>query len=204
MSYNVLPPKEIIEKTIKAVKDRNVTVYFENTKEEALKKLKNLIPAGAEIMTGGSTTLEQIGFADYLKSGRHPWNNLKDKILAEKDPAKQNELRKMSVLSQYFAGSVHAVTETGVIIIASATGSQLPSYAFSSDNLIWVIGCHKIVPTFEDALKRIREYTFPLEDKRMKSVGYSGSTIGKMLIFEREIMPNRKINLIFVNEVLGF
>jgi len=62
----------------------------------------------------------------------------------------------------------------------------------------------KIVPTLEEGMKRVREYVFPLEDNRMKSSGYPGSTIGKILIFEREIMPNRKVTLIFVNEKLGF
>jgi len=155
-------------------------------------------------MTGSSTTLEQIGFVELLKSGKHPWKNFKDILLAEKDQAKQMELRKKSVAIDYFIGSVHAVTENGEVLIASASGSQLPSYAFSSDNVIWVAGTQKIVPTVEEGFRRIREYCFPLEDKRMKSVGFPGSAIGKILLFEREIMPNRKIKLIFVNEKLGF
>lgn len=191
-------------KAIEALKPRGVTAELVNTKEEALSKLKSLIPAGAEVMTGSSTTLEQIGFVELLKSGKHPWKNFKDILLAEKDQAKQMELRKKSVAIDYFIGSVHAVTENGEVLIASASGSQLPSYAFSSDNVIWVAGTQKIVPTVEEGFRRIREYCFPLEDKRMKSVGFPGSAIGKILLFEREIMPNRKIKLIFVNEKLGF
>ncbi len=155
-------------------------------------------------MTGSSTTIYQIGLTDQLKSGKHPWKNLKDAILAEKDPAKQTKLRKMSVTSEYFLGSVHAVTETGQIIIVNATGSSIPSNSFSSDNVIWVVGTQKIVPTLEEGFKRVHEYCFPLEDKRMKSIGYPGSTIGKILIFERETNENRKVTLIFVNEKLGF
>lgn len=102
-----------------------------------------------------------------------------------------------------FFGSVHAVAETGELVVASASGSQIPSYAFSSDNIIWIVGAQKIVPNLEQGLKRVREHSLPLEDKRMKSIGYPGSTIGKILIFEREIMP-RKVTLIFVNEKLGF
>ncbi len=203
MEYDQLASKKTVEKTIKAVKSRGINVEFLNTKEEALERIKALIPAGAEIMTGGSTTLEQVGFVELLKSGKHKWNNLKDKLLAEKDEAKQSELRKKSVTSDYFLGSVHAVAETGEILTASASGSQLPSYAFSSNNVIWIVGTQKIVPTLEEGFKRVRNYCFPLEDKRMKSIGYPGSTIGKILLFEREILP-RKITLIFVNEKLGF
>jgi len=204
MAYTILATKKIIEKTSKALKSRGVAVEFVNTKADALKRLQQLIPVGVEVMTGGSTTLEQIGFTDLLKSKKHPWNNLKDGILAEKNPVKQGELRKKSVLSSYFIGSVHAVAQTGEVLVASASGSQIPAYAFSSDNIIWIVGTHKIVKNVNEGLKRLRKYSLPLEDKRMKNTGASGSTIGKILIFEREIMPNRKITLLFVNEKLGF
>lgn len=204
MDYNKLASEASIKKTMKALKGRGIDAEFVKTREEALKRLVESIPEGAEIMTGGSTTLEEIGFVDLLKSKRHKWKNLKDELLAEKDSEKQAELRKRSVTSEYFIGSVHAVAETGEVLVASASGSQIPAYSFSSDNIIWIVGAQKIVPTAEDAFRRVREHSLPLEDKRMKSIGYSGSTIGKLLVFEREILPNRKIRLIFVNEKLGF
>lgn len=205
MKYNKIPLQDIIDKTISAVEKNGVNVEFVNTKEEALKKLSDMIPEGSEIMTGGSTTLDEIGFTDILKNKNHKWKNLKDEILAEKDSVKQGELRKKSVTSEYFIGSVHAVTEEGETITASNTGSQLPAYAFSSENVIWIVGTQKIVPNIKEGLKRIREYVFPLEDKRMKNAGYPGSSIGKILIFENENkILNRKITLIFVNEKLGF
>lgn len=204
MKYDTLASNEVIKRTMEALKTRNVNAELVNTKEDALTKINALIPPGKEVMTGGSTTLDQIGFTDLLKSGKHPWKNLKGQILAEKDPGKQMELRKKSVTSEYFLGSVHAVVETGEILIVNATGSSIPSDSFSSDNVIWIVGTQKIVPTLEEGFKRIREYCFPLEDKRMKSIGSTGTTLGKYLIFEREINENRKINLIFVNEKLGF
>jgi L-lactate utilization protein LutC len=204
MSYDRLPPKQIIKKTVKALEDRGITSKFVETKEEAFSKLKSLIPPGSEIMLAGSTTLEQIGFVDLLVSKKHPWKNLKDKILAEKDPPRQWKLRKKSVMADYFIGSVQAVAETGELVIGSQGGSQVPSYAYSSDNVIWVVGAQKIVPTLEDGLKRLREYALPLTDKRMKNLGHSGTVIGKILIIERETNSNRKVTLIFVNEKLGF
>lgn len=189
---------------MEAVGHRGISPEFVNTKEDALRRLQELIPPGAEIMTGGSTTLQEIGFVDLLKSGKHPWKNWKDMILAEKDEKKQNELRKRSVLSEYFLGSVHAIAETGELVIASATGSQLPSYVFTSRNVIWVAGTQKITPALDAAIKRVREHSLPLEDARMKREGYWGSTVGKLLIFERETDPGRKLTLILVNEKLGF
>lgn len=204
MKYDELASKETVDRTMSALKGRNVNPVFVETKEEALEKIKELIPSGAEVMTGGSTTLNEIGFSDLMVSKNHPWKNLKDAILEEKNPEKQNKLRRESVLADYFLGSVHAVTEDGEVWVASASGSQIPSYAFTSPNVIWVVGAQKIVPDSASAADRIKSYVYPLEDKRMKSTGAPGSAIGRWLIFEREIIPSRKINLIFVNQKLGF
>jgi L-lactate utilization protein LutC len=204
MKFDVLASKETVEKTIRALEPRGINAEFVNKKEDALNRLKRLIRPGAEVMTAGSTTLDQIGFTELLKSGKHPWKNFKDAILEEKDPAKQMELRKKSVTAEYMIGSVHAVVETGEVLVVNATGSSLPAYSYSSNNVIWIVGTQKIVPTVNEGFKRLREYCFPLEDKRMKSIGYAGSTLGKFLLFEKEILENRKITLIFVNEKLGF
>jgi L-lactate utilization protein LutC len=199
-----LADQDILKRTGESLAKRGFHVEFLNNKEEAMERLKNLISPGAEVMTGSSTTLKEIGFIDFLSSGNHQWNNLKEKIVSEKDPKKQVELRKKSVISEYFLGSVHAITQSGQVVIASATGSQLSSYVYASNNVIWVVGTQKIVPNLEEGLRRIREYVFPLEDQRMKQAGYKGSTIAKILIFEKETMPFRKITLIFVKEKLGF
>ena len=199
-----LADQAVVRNTGAALEGRGFQIEFLNSKQEALERLKNLIPSGADVMTGSSTTLKEIGFVDFLSSGKHEWNNLKEKIVSEKDPKKQSELRKKSVTSEYFLGSVHAVTQSGQVVVASATGSQLASYVYASNNVIWVVGAQKIVLNLEEGLRRIREYVLPLEDQRMKQAGFKGSTIAKILIFEKETLPFRKITLIFVNEKLGF
>lgn len=204
MDYTKIVEDSVIKKTVEALKARNVHAIIVDTKEEALEEIKKLIPKGASVMNGSSATLNEIGFVDYLKSGKHGWDNVHADIVNEKDPAKQSRLRKESVLSDYFLGSVHAITEKGQLLVASASGSQIPSYAFTSDNVIWVAGANKIVPDREAGFKRIEDHVFPLENKRMQGVGYPGSVIARVLIIEREIMPNRHLTLIIVKEKLGF
>ncbi len=199
-----LADETVVKRTIEALEGRGVHVELLNTKEDALKRLTEFIPSGVDVMTGSSTTLNEIGFVELLKSGKHPWNNLKDKIVSEKDPLKQAELRKKSILADYFLGSVHAVSQAGEVVTASNTGSQLAPYAFSSSNVVWVVGTQKIVSSVEEGLRRVREYCLPLEDKRMKQAGFKGCSIGKILIFEKETLPFRKVTLFFVNEKLGF
>jgi len=204
IDYTELATPAQIQQTITAIEARGIKVQLVDTGAEALEKIHDLIPAGSDMMTGGSQTLREIGLEDLLKTKTHSWNNLKDAILAENNPEKQGKLRAQSTLAQYFLGSVHAISETGEIVIASGSGSQIPSYAFSSPNVIWVAGTQKIVPTLEDAIRRVRQYALPQEDVRMKSMGFPGSAISKMLIVEREpAMLQRNVNLILVKARVG-
>ncbi len=200
-----LPSQDTITRTITALKGRGVNAEFVQNRKEALEQVTRLIPEGADLMTASSTTLNEIGFFALLKSGKHHWTSQSDLLNAEKDPAKRAELRRRNVNVDYFLGSVHAITENGETITASASGSQIPSYAFTSKNVIWVAGAQKIVPSLEEGLRRVREHSLNLEIARMKSLGAPGSTIGKLLIFEREPPQlGRKISLILVNGKLGF
>jgi L-lactate utilization protein LutC len=198
-----MPEEKNLEFAVANIKEKNINVEVLKSKEEALARIREMIPDKASVMAGGSTTLDEIGFTKILKSGKHKWNNLKEKILSEKDSEKQAALRRKSVLADYYLGSVHAVSLTGEIVIASATGSQLPAYVFSSPHVIWVVGAQKITPDLEMAIERVREYVFPLEDERMKKEGQVGSLIGKMVIFEKEFVPGR-ITMLLVKEKLGF
>ncbi|MCA9912240.1 MAG: lactate utilization protein, partial [Anaerolineae bacterium] len=185
MTFDALASQTQIETVKSNLSQRGVQVEVLADGASALQRIQSMIPAGASVLTGSSLTLTQMGFEDLLKSGEHPWNNLKDELL--KAPMEQQyELRRQGTLADFFIASVHAVCETGEVLIASASGSQLPAYAFSSPNVIWVAGTQKIVPTLETGLQRVREYSLPAEDTAQKEMGRPGSFIGKTLIFERE------------------
>jgi L-lactate utilization protein LutB len=202
--YTQLATPSQIQQTIAAVEKRGIKVQLVDNTAQALEKVQQLIPAGVNLMTAASETLKEIGFEDLLKAKTHAWVNLKDALLAESNPEKRGALRVQSASAEYYLGSVQAIVETGEIVIASNSGSQLAPYAFTSKNVIWIAGTQKIVPTLEDAMRRIRQYSLPHEDEKMKSMGYRGSRIGKILIFEME-SPHlqRNVNLILVNQLLG-
>lgn len=207
MDYNKLASKETVEKAMAALRERGHLPEFVQTKEEALRRIQELIPAGASVMNGASKTLIEIGFVDYLKGGQHGWNNLHAAILAEKDPARQSMLRRQSALSDFYLGSVHAVTEEGQILVASNSGSQLPHIVFTSPNMIFVVGAQKLVPGIDDAFDRLEKHVIPLEDARMKQVfgPESGTYPSRVLVWNREpAYTGRKSHVIFVNESLGF
>lgn len=205
MTYDTLATTDVISATMKALAERGFLPEVVPTGAAALARIKELIPAGASVMNGSSRSLDQIGFVDYLKQGAHGWNNLHEGIIAEKDSAKQQRLRAQATLSDYFLTSVHALAQTGELVIASNSGSQLPHLAFTSPNVILVVGAQKITTDLDAALRRLNEHVLPLEDARMKDVGMGGSFISKLLILNREqAFMGRKVHVIIVNEKLGF
>ncbi len=205
MAYDTLASKDTVTKTIAALEGHNFRAEVVATKEEALARVKELIPAGASVMNGSSRTLEEIGFVEYLKAGEHGWNNLHAGILKEQDPAEQAKLRRESTVSDFYLGSAHAVTEEGELFFASNSGSQLPHLAFSSPNVILVVGTHKIVPTLKDVEGRMHDRIIPLEDENMRQKYGTGTSWNKSLILHNE-NPHmgRTVRVIFVEEVLGF
>ena len=206
MAYDTLPTVEIVQRTVESINARGIHTELVGTKEAALERIQAIIPPGAVVMTGASVTLQQIGFEAILISGDHPWRNFKADLLAEKDPVKQSAMRREGTLAEFFLGSVNALAETGELVFASGSGSQLPAYAYTSRNVIWVAGTQKIAPTLEDAIRRVREYVLPLEDQRQKSLGnQAGSRINRILSIEGEpAYLRRNLTLILVNEALGF
>src|SRR5207248_7231989 len=67
-----------------------------------------------------------------------------------------------------------ALTETGSLVIASASGSQLPGYAGGAARAIWIVGAQKVVPDLSTALHRVEEHCLPLESARAQIGRASG------------------------------
>lgn len=205
MDYTTLASSESVERVVKALTVNRFQPVVIGSGPEALEYIKTHIPKGASVMNGSSTTLEEIGFVDYLKAGAHGWNNLHANVLAETDKEKQADLRRHSVVSAYYLGSVHALSETGELVIASNTGSQLSHLAYTSPHLILVISTKKIVPSLSAAMERLEKHVLPLEDEHMKKLYGSGTQHNKTLILHGESpMMARTATVLLVNEKLGF
>ncbi|MEK6954326.1 MAG: lactate utilization protein [Candidatus Micrarchaeota archaeon] len=200
-NWDKLAEKGIVEKTMEALKANGISAEYVETGSDAKKRVLDLIPEGAEVMTMTSTTDDAIGAAREInESGKY--DDVR-KVLWDKD-ADPKLKRRLGAAADYATGSVHAATQDGHLVIASASGSQLPACAYSGGKVIWVVGTQKIVKNLDDAMKRIYEYVLPLESERArKAYGVPGSAVNKLLIINKEINPER-LHLIFVNEKLGF
>lgn len=204
-SLELINPEEQvrIERTFSALEKRGVCPHFAADRKAALATLLQLMPHGATVAHGSSTTLYEIGLVDYLNRPDPGYRYLNAEWQVEKNPTRRTRLRaRLSVESEYFLGSVQALCETGEVIGADVSGSRQAFYVYGPPHVIWVCGLNKLVPTLADGLRRVREVALPLEDQRIKQKGGQGSRIGKLIIYEHD-QPNR-ITLILVGQSLGF
>lgn len=191
-----------IKRTVEALAANGMIAIVVETGADARKKVAELLPAGAEAFISSSVTLDQLGITeDVDKSGRY--DSVRVKLSKLDYQTQQREMVKLGASPEYVLGSVQALTESGVAMIASATGSQLGPYGAGASKVIWVVGSQKIVSNNEEGLKRINEYVLPLEDERAFTVYKAHSVVGKLLVVNREITPGR-ITVIIVKENIGF
>jgi L-lactate utilization protein LutC len=197
-----LAKDEQIVRTAKALEANGIQVLVAENGAEAKRLFFELVPEGSEVFLGASVTLEKLGIKDEIdKSGKY--EALRPKMFAMNRETQGREIRKLGGAPDYAAGSVHAVTEDGHVLIASNTGSQLGSYATSAGKVIWVVGSQKIVKDMNAGFRRLEEYVLPLEEAHMQELYHVGTNISKVLIVNREIRPNR-ITMIIVKEEIGF
>jgi L-lactate utilization protein LutB len=201
--WNTLPAPDVVRRTIAEIERRGITVISAANGDEALAVLRRIIPPGAEVMNGSSITLAEIGYDDLIAGGGSGWKKLHDVITAENDDAKRAELRRKSVTAEYFISGVNAIAESGEIVACDASGSRVGAWAFAAGHLILVAGINKVVPTLDDAFKRIRDYAYRLEDARARKVYGTPSVIGKCVILAHEKIRGR-VTLVLVSEALGY
>ncbi len=201
--WSKIPERSVVDATISEVRKRGVRVVSVDSGDQALEALRSIIPRGAAVMNGSSTTLIEIGYDELLASGKTGWNDLHGVVFAEDDEIKRAELRRKSLCADYFVSGANAIAETGEILACDMTGSRTGAWLYSAGHLILVAGVNKIVPTLDNALRRIREYAFPLEDARAQHAYGIHSAIGKCAIIAHEFNEGR-ITLVLVNERLGY
>ena len=191
-----------VVQTAAALEGNGISVVRAANAGEAKRIVLELIPAGAQVHNGASASLEETGIADEIhNSGRY--EPIHPRIWSMDRETQADEIRRLTSSPDVMLGSVHAVTETGSLVAASASGSQLGPYAGGAGKVILVVGTQKIVSDLDEAFRRIDEYVFPLEDARAEAAYGVHSGVNKVLIINREYVPGR-ITVVFVDEALGF
>ena len=197
-----LASDEDIATVVTALTAKGMAASVVENRAEARSRVLDLLPGGAEVYTALSQTLEVLGLREEIStSSRYvPLRPQIDKLGREGRTSRAG--RTLMASPEYVIGSVHAITHQGQVLIASGSGSQLAGYAFGASHIIWVVGAQKIVRNVDEGLRRIWEYSYPLENERMHALYGTGSFPAKILLVEGE-MPGR-ISVLLVKEALGF
>jgi len=208
--FTQLASEEQIAKTMLALEAHGMRAVVFESGEEARAHVLDLIPSGAEVYNSPSRTLELIGLAEDIE---HPtrFQSVRARLHALDRVTQRNEMRKLGASPDVLVGSVHAITEQGEVLIASAVGSQLGPAASGAGAVIWVVGTQKLVHTLEDGFRRIREYSYhsalapllPVENERTHLVYGQATAINKILIVNGEAYLGR-ITIVLVKQQLGF
>ena len=199
--FGQLASEAQIARAVEALEDHNIHAVVVDDRAAAREALLALLPEGAEVFTAASQTLEALGVLPEINaSGRY--DAIRPKLMKLDRQTQAREMRRLAASPDYVVGSVHAITEQGQVLVASAGGSQLAPYIYGASKVIWVAGVQKIVADVNEGLRRIEEHAFPLEDARMLKARGVNSILGKIVIINCDT-PGRT-TLILVREALGF
>jgi acyl-CoA hydrolase len=199
--FTTLPDDQTLEATVIALEEHGFSVEVVDDLDAAREAVLARIPEGASVMTNTSVTLQETGIADAINDGG-PYDSARNKMFALDFETQGQEMKAIGGQPDYALGSVHAVTRDGALVIASASGSQLASYAWGAANVIFVVGAQKLVPNPEAARERIIEHSLKLEDARAYAAYGQHSYIGKILEIHQEL-PGR-IHVTLIRQSVGF
>jgi L-lactate utilization protein LutC len=202
MPFTDPAPAERLERVAAALTASNFAVEILDDAAAARTRIKELIPEGASVFTGASETLRLSGIdEDINTSGRY--DAVRQRGLAMDRATQLAEIWRLISTPNVIVGSVHAITETGSLVVASASGSQLPGYAGAAARAIWIVGAQKVVPDLPTALRRIEDHCLPLENDRAMKVYGKPSAINRLLILNAEPEPGRG-TVLLLREAIGF
>ena len=201
MTSHVGKTSDRIERVAAALRSHNIETIVVDSAENAREVVLGMIPEGAEVHSGKSKTLEDVGlFAELVESGHY--DALRPRYFAMDRKTQGREIRKLTAAPDYMLGSVAAVPEDGTLVAASATGSQLGAYVSGAGRLILVVGSQKIVSGLDAALRRINEVVFPYENAQVREKLGVDTALEKVLLLYGEWRPGRT-TVVLVREPVG-
>jgi acyl-CoA hydrolase len=194
--------EESIQKTAEALRAHNFSVKVVDTPAEARAYVDSVLPKDQSIFTASSETLRLSGIDEHInKSGKY--NAIRPQLEKLDRATQRAEMRKLSASPDIVVGSVHAITEDGKVVAASASGSQLGPYAAGDGKAIWVVGSQKIVSDVDTAMRRLQYYSYPLEDARLREAYGMPSSLLKVLLINGD-WPAGRSTVVLIREPIGF
>ncbi|GIM95364.1 nuclear transport factor 2 family protein [Paractinoplanes toevensis] len=195
-------PGNRLERVAAALRANGFAAEILDDAAAARTRVRELIPAGASVFTGASETLRLSGIDEDINTGDR-YDAIRPRVLAIDRATGADEIRRLTAGPDYVVNSVAAVTETGSLVLASGSGSQLPANAGGAAHALWVVGAQKVVPDLTAALRRVEEHALPLESARAQAVYGMPSAINRLLVLNAEPRPGRG-TVLLLREDIGY
>ena len=208
MNENMKKRNECLAKTvIKGLDSRNMTGYYAESKEEALKKALELIPEGSTIAMGGCMSAHEIGLIDALKKGNYNY--------LDRDMMEPRESLLASYDADVFLTSANAISNDGILVNIDGNSNRVSCIAQGPKKVVCIVGFNKVCDDLDGAMKRARSVAAPINAQRFniktpcKETGKcfdckSPDTICCQFLITRYSRHAGRIHVILVNDNLGF
>ncbi|MFE0044394.1 LUD domain-containing protein [Streptomyces albireticuli] len=195
-------PAERLERVAAALIANGFAAEVLDDAAAARARVKDLVPEGASVLTGASETLRLSGIDEDLNTGDR-YDAIRPRVLSIDRATGADEIRRLVSSPDYVVNSVAAVTETGSLVLASGSGSQLPANAGGASRAVWIVGAQKVVPDLSSALRRVEEHCLPLENARAQAVYGMPSAVNRLLVLNAEPGPGRG-TVLLLREAIGY
>lgn len=193
---------EQLERVAAALRAAGFAAEILDDASAARARIKDLLPEGVSVLTGASETLRLSGIDEDLNdSGRY--DAIRPRVQAIDRATGADEIRRLVAVPDYVVNSVAAVTETGSLVLASGSGSQLPANAGGAAHAVWIVGAQKVVPDLGTALRRVEEHALPLENVRAQAVYGMPSAVNRLLVLNADPRPGRG-TVLLLREAIGY
>src|SRR5436309_11915903 len=126
--YAALASEASLQTTARRLNENGMTAHIVESGADASRLALSLIPDGAEVFTATSQTLEEIGLTGAIDASTR-LRSVRSVLRAMDMATQWHEMRALGARPDVIVGSVHAITEQGEGVVASASGSQLGPYA---------------------------------------------------------------------------
>ena len=209
MNENITKRNNLLsQKVIKGLESRNMSGYYAESKEEALKLALELIDKGSTVTMGGAMSAHEIGLVDALKNG--------DYNFIDRD---QEADKRAAMLAAYdadvFLSSANAMTEDGILVNIDGNANRVSAIAQGPKKVVFIVGMNKVCDDLDGAMKRARNVAAPINAQRFglsTPCAKTGScmdckspdTICCQFLITRFSRHEGRIHVILVNDNLGF
>ncbi len=200
---------------VEALNRRHFNACFCKNRDEVTEKLKSLISKDNTVSWGGSVTLDELKIKEFLKEQGY---KTLDRESAKTQEERQ-ELIVKSMTADVFLMSANAISQDGELVNMDGIGNRVSALCFGPKKVIVIAGMNKVTRDLESAVKRVRNISAPINSKRIETIHQmntpclktgvcadckSETSICAQMVITRLSRPKSRINVILVNENLGF